>query len=567
MMINRQSPTRDRIRLNPDLFPNSVEEPAISQQIPENPPKVEENSDKLPLSERLPPRSRISSVSKARQTVDRDVTHMNSLRSVIPPPDYQSDWHTLDINELTPNKISTDKLLLLLTSVSSEINKASFDFQKYLNSNWSWAIADSDNDIEIDGKSVLSRELAREVHSLDKGITIEQVDDMVNKIDDALKQEFGYKQFSVNSESSRAERVIEDYIDSIESFGTSFDTHLDRLASGAFVRGAYFFEVVLNRRRPVGFWVADPNLIRFREYENPVFGQDWERGQVINGKFETLMYPTVFYEPVDSVIGSPYGRSLISPSIFPCIFLLGFMLDLRRVIRNQGYYKVDFSLDLEMLDKRIQQGMLSPAEVNAFVSQEIENIRQYYASLDPDDAYVHTSDITVNDVSGSLNTSGLSAVESIIMILQNQLTLACKTIPILMGINNSTSETHANRQWEDYMAAIRSCQRSLSRALGRAFSLVLQYTGIQEKCEFKFAELSVMTAMQYEQMRAVAISNIRNLLGEGGGGNNNVNPGEAGQPNPFGPGGGMPQGGNGVMTPLITVEDARRMVRELEELR
>ena len=542
MMTDRQQQLQERVWVNTDILPvnsdKKLSEPAILQhgsEKTEESSETEESPNKLPLSERLPPQSRISSVSKARLTVDRDATHMNSLRSVIPPPDYQADWTTLDINELSPNKIPTDRLLLLLTSVSSEIGKASFDFQKYCNSNWSWDIASKYN-----GRN--SRRRKEDTNT----------------------------NFEVTTESTRAERIIDDYFESIESFGTSFDTYLDRLTSGAFVRGSYLFEVVLKKRRPVSFWVSDPNLVRFREYENPIVGQDWERGQIVNGKFRSLMHPTVFYEPVDSVIGSPYGRSLISPSIFPCIFLLGFMLDLRRVIRNQGYYKVDFSIDLEQLEKRMQQGILSASEVNAFISQEIENIRQYYSNLGPDDAYVHTSDISVNDVSGSLNTSGLGAVESIISILQNQLTLACKTIPILMGINNSTSETHANRQWEDYMAAIRSCQRSLSRALGRAFNLVLQYNGIQEKVEFKFSELSVLTALQFEQMRAVAISNIRNLLGESGGSSDGMNPGEAGKENPFGPGGGMPAGqglNGGGMTPLIEVEEAKRMVRELEELR
>lgn len=516
MMTDTQRAQGGRISLNSDILPKNTEGSGESGALVAN---SQESPLKVPLEERLPVGSRITRVSKSRLTADRDATHMKSLKAVIPPPDYQYDWNVLDINELTPNKIPTDRLLLLLSSVSSEIGKAAFDFQKYCNSNWTW---------ELDSE----------------------------------------KEGGNNQLSERSREVIENYIESLESFGTSFDAYLDKLTSGAFVRGAYFFEVVLHRRRPVAFAVADPVLARFRQTDHPILGQAEELGQIINGRFTPLNYPTVFYEPVDSVINSSYGRSLMSPAVFPSLFLLGFLLDLRRVIRQQGYYKVDFSIDLEQLNQRIQQGILTPAEVDAFISQEIEGIRQYYASLGPDDAYVHTSDISVNDVSGSLNTSALTAVESVISLLQNQLTLACKTIPILMGINNSTSETHANRQWEDYMAAIRSCQRSLARALGKAFTLVLQYNGIQDKVIFKFSELSVMTALQFEQMRAVAISNIRNLLGENGGGNPDLSAGEPGQDNPFGAGGGMPNMNNGGgLTPLITEEEAKQEVRRLEELR
>ena len=509
MMTSQRQGMSGRVSVNPDIFSEnppgpakSVSEVAKEQDNPEKSPKKVDSEQKIPLG------GRIERISKGRLTQDRDMTHMRSLKAVIPPPDYQAEWNTLDINELTPGKVPTDRLLLLLTSVSSEIAKASFDFEKYMISSWTW-----------------------------------------------------------DTEKDSSKKYIEDYFASIDTFGPSFDACLDKLASGAFVRGAYFFEVVLNNKKPVGFHVADPILARFRHMDSDVYGQSEQLGQMQNGKFVPLDVPTVFYEVVHSVINSSYGKPLISPVIFPSIFLLGFLLDLRRVIRNQGYYKLDFSLDLEMLDQRIQKGILTPAEVNAFINQEIENVRSYYATLGPDDAYVHTSDIVVSDVSGSLNTSALSAIDAVIMVLQNQITLACKTIPILMGINNSTSETHANRQWEDYMAMIRSCQRALARALGKAFTLVLRYQGIQDKVIFKFSELSVMTALQYEQMRAVAVSNVRNLLGENGGGTA-TNPGEPGQENPFGPGGGMPNSPNGGgLTPLISVEEAKQEIRRLEELR
>ena len=98
-----------------------------------------------------------------------------------------------------------------------------------------------------------------------------------------------------------------------------------------------------------------------------------------------------------------------------------------------------------------------------------------------------------------MNAQGLGALSSVIDLLRNDLTLACKSIPILMGINNSTSETHANRQWENYMATIRSCQQTLATSLNKSFSLALRYQGIQDKVRFQFRELSATTAMTLAQ--------------------------------------------------------------------
>ena len=273
---------------------------------------------------------------------------------------------------------------------------------------------------------------------------------------------------------------------------------------------------------------------------------------MINGEFRAFRGETVVYAPVNSQITTGYGIPLINSSIFAAVFMIGLLYDVRRVISQQGYYRLDFSYDVEQMNKKVANNafQLGTDEADDFIEEQLDRLRTFYDQLGPADSIVHTSDVEVDDISGSMNAQGLGALNSVIDLLRNQLTLACKSVPILMGINNSTSETHANRQWENYMGTIRSCQRTLVDKLDRIFTLALRYQGIQDRVKFQFRELSATTAMILAQTEIASLESIDKAL------NMNIRTMNA-------------DGKEVIGTPveLMTPEQAKERWQQVEELR
>ena len=393
---------------------------------------------------------------RQRRTASLIFGGIRGYRGVIPPPDYQQDWMTLDIDELSVNTIPTDQLLVLLNAVSPEISKACWDFQQFANSSWTFTTEGGEDSPGL---------------SCDAGVH-----------------------------------------GTIARNGLSVNTIFDKLYASAFVRGSYFFELVLQGRTPVGLAICDPILAKVRPASeaDKRKGKDFEYGQMINGEFRPFRGETVVYAPVNSQITTGYGIPLINSSVFAAVFMIGLLYDIRRVISQQGYYRLDFSYDVEQMNKKVANNafQLGTDEADDFIEQQLDRLRTFYDQLGPADSIVHTSDVDVDDISGSMNAQGLGALNSVIDLLRNQLTLACKSVPILMGINNSTSETHANRQWENYMGTIRSCQRTLVDKLDSIFTLALRYQGIQDRVKFQFRELSATTAMILAQTEIAALESI-----------------------------------------------------------
>ena len=108
----------------------------------------------------------------------------------------------------------------------------------------------------------------------------------------------------------------------------------------------------------------------------------------------------------------------------------------------------------------------------------IEDITKVYGSLKPDDAYIHTDAIRVNRPIGTTNAHALGTIDDLIRALERMTARALKTMPLLMGMNEGVSETHASFQWKLQEATITSIQRSVAGMLNRLLTLALVCQGI-----------------------------------------------------------------------------------------
>jgi hypothetical protein len=241
-----------------------------------------------------------------------------------------------------------------------------------------------------------------------------------------------------------------------------------------------------------------------------VRGTVWQLCQWQGGDLIDLDAPTIRYIPIDPFPGSPYGRALASPALFSAIFLLAMLHDLRRVVQQQGYPRIDIEIDFEKLKETMpEEAQEDPDAFETWVNDTLAQVLAMYRDLKPDQAYVHSTAIKVNRPVGTVDASSLGAVDGLIKGLERMLVRALKTMPLMMGTTDGVSEANANRQYEIYAAGIKALQHLCEQLLEWLLTLALRAQGIQAEVRFRFAELRAAELLRDAQVERLKIANAR----------------------------------------------------------
>lgn len=395
---------------------------------------------------------------------DNKATFFGANLAIVPPPDADQSWRLQNLDTVTLSRLAPADLINLVIDLSPEVSRALFDFIRMMNPGW-------------ECKALRPRS---------------------------------------ESEDRRGQRVLDAFFDQLRTLYGSPDIPINRLILSGFTRGAFFSEIVFDGSSPIDLATPDPYSARFIKRRDPVRGEYFQLGQWQGGKFVELTAPSVSYIPIDSLPNSPYGRSMVAPALFTAIFLLGMLHDIRRVVQQQGWPRIDISINLERLKLAMPTNILPGSEeFAAWVNGILDEISDVYSALEPDDTYSHTDVVTVNRPVSAVNADSLGAVDGLIKGLERMITRALKTMPLLMGLQENGSETHANRQWEIHAAGIKALQHLLESQMESHLSLVLRAAGIQARVKFEFAELRAAEMLRDEQSRAMLFSNLITAYDQG----------------------------------------------------
>lgn len=420
-----------------------------SERVPDSPPAV---------STRVPHVSR-----RARTTVDTESQVFGALLSSAVTGTLASDaeWSALNMDARALSEMSPERLLELLANLSPEISKALWDFLRFCNAGWT-ATA-----MRPSGKMPGT---AAHQAALDDFLAV-------------LKERYG-----------------------------SVDIIIGRLFMSAFLRGALFAELVLDKtgRTALDIATPDPATARWKVVEDPDLGQTWQLGQWQRGQFVPLDQPTVRYLPIDPFPGHPEGRAIAEPAVFCSTFILATLHDVRRVVQQQGYPRIDITVIMERLKANMSQADKQNAEkLLRWTEETVNDISSNYGSLEPDDAYVHTDDVVVNRPVGTLDASSLSGVKVIFDVLERMATRGTKSMPLLMGTNQTGTETQSNREYEAFIAAIKAIQHLCESLLEHLCTLALRAQGIPAVVQWRFAELRAAEMLRDAQTAQLQIANER----------------------------------------------------------
>ena len=74
-------------------------------------------------------------------------------------------------------------------------------------------------------------------------------------------------------------------------------------------------------------------------------------------------------------------------------------------------------------------------------------------------------------------------------ILSRQVNSALKTLPILLGINDTTSETHGSIQWQIQVQGVAALQREIKRTIEKLANTSLQIKGLQAHAKVEYQKI------------------------------------------------------------------------------
>lgn len=377
------------------------------------------------------------------------------IETILPPPDHFDRWRREGMDRDTWSKATASELVSLLINISPEASRAVWDFLRLLNS-------------------------GHEVKVYRPG---------------------------TETPDPRGQAALDEFIGRLETYHGSLKVVMGRLFMGAITRGAFFAELVLDDtgRFPVDISTPDPATVRFQSVDDVERGTVWKPGQWQGGKFVVFETPTVRYLPLDPEPGNPYGRPMLAPAVFPAVFLIGLLHDLRRVVAQQGYPRTDIIVRLEVL--RDTYGDLGMDEFEQKVDELISVVGSEYARMEPDDAFTHTDAVEVNRAGGVVDTSAMQGAVGLIEALERMATRALKTMPLLMGIGEGQSEAKANREWEVFGESLTFLQHYAETLLDTLFELALQAQGIAATVEVKFAGIRSASEFRDEQTARLRLGN------------------------------------------------------------
>ncbi len=282
-------------------------------------------------------------------------------------------------------------------------------------------------------------------------------------------------------------------------YGGGADQLINVLNLTGYTQGAIALEVELNEQlnQIVDFHAIDPSTLDFRKNEDTGEVELVQRQS--NGSYKILNQDQVFYYPIDPDIGDPHGRSPIMPILQIVFFQVEVLRDLKAVAHHQGHARFDISIMEEAILKNIPPTIAAQGEqaVREFVMKYIADIEAAFKSLKPDDNFIHPDSVKVDMVGG---TNGKSMdVTRIIDIINQQVVSALKQLPILLGRNEGSTETHGTIQWQIYVAGIESIQRGTKRLMERAYNLALQVEGRQSRARLTFNKLRTTDRLKEAQ--------------------------------------------------------------------
>ena len=285
--------------------------------------------------------------------------------------------------------------------------------------------------------------------------------------------------------------ILDEALETMRRNKDPFGVKLEKAVSSVFLHGAIFSELVLDLSG-VNFEnirIIDAMWAAFKPEDDPVEGQIYRLGQQKDGRFVDLHEDdTVDYVAFNTVAGSPFGHSMAAAAIFPIVFSLQVLKDLRQVVRTQAYPFVYATVSREELVK----GNITDADAQeAILNQTRDDLVKFLST--PAGPYTKSpiigreADIQRLESSGG----GLRGIETVMRIVEGMIIRALQTSPIFFGVNIASGiGDNSNTQAELHYITIDSIQRTIEDWVTGILTEILRARGNPGEVTFELKRIN-----------------------------------------------------------------------------
>jgi hypothetical protein len=244
---------------------------------------------------------------------------------------------------------------------------------------------------------------------------------------------------------------------------------------------------------------------------------------MINGRYiptqdndkVVLDIPTFVYEGIDEKVDDPYGRSPIYSALSMVLFQLQVLNDIKAVVHNQGYPRLDLVVIEEVLLRRMPISIRNNEEKKEkWMNDRLNDIVNMYNQLNPDDVFVHYDSLKIGEAGGK--GGALIDPEKLMHVIDNLIQSGVKTLSTLLGRRGAgQTESYAKVEIKLYMAGLSGIQRYISSFMEKMLTLYLNMKGKQGIVEFRFNPVEIRSELEQEQFKATRLNNIAVMYDRG----------------------------------------------------
>jgi hypothetical protein len=299
---------------------------------------------------------------------------------------------------------------------------------------------------------------------------------------------------AAGQDDEAGKELLDGLINRINPHGGGMSGLIVQWLQSGFLQGAVAGEVALTEGLDdiEDFYVVDPFTIKFKRDENQRLTM-WHIPPS-GPQLPTELNPEKFwYVPIDPWIDDPYGRPPAAPVLQEVWFDISVICDLRKVVHNQGWPRIDIKIIEEVLLNNAPAGVKNDqAKLADWLNDRLTEIQQAYNDLEPDDSFVHFDAVEIN---ASESTGRLFDASAVVRVIERRMIKALKQLPILMASNEGTTETHGTVQWQIFVAGLQSLQEPIDFILERMLQLSLEVLGYQGRVECWFEPIRTSDRM------------------------------------------------------------------------
>lgn len=306
-----------------------------------------------------------------------------------------------------------------------------------------------------------------------------------------------------------------------DQFG-GIESIIRQLLMTAYLQGACVLDVAPTKdlRDVQDFYVVNPDTIWFeRDKEQNLV--PFQRQAIWRAPgalpYRMMNEETFFYVPVDPFVDDPYGRAPAAPALQIVLGLASVLRDLQKIIHHQGWPRLDFALIWELMEPTIPEEIKrDEVRLNAWMTARINDVKNAYNTIAPEDAFVHMDYVKVNS-DNAASGQKLFDVGAIVSVFRGQLIEALKSLPIFHGGagDKGQTETYGTVEYEIYVSSVQALREIAATCLVRALTVGLHIRGRDCLVQSEWEQVRTTQRLSDAQAEAADIENWVNKRDQG----------------------------------------------------